>query len=500
MNLAENLSRSAAAGPDTPAVKLDDAVLSYAALDAASARVAGLLAARGVGAGDRVGIMLPNVPYFPAVYYGILRRGAVAVPMNILLKGRETAFYLKDPGAKVVFAWADFAEHAHTGAAAAGAECIEVAPGGFERLLGAAEPLQAVAARDDGDSAVILYTSGTTGTPKGAELTHVNLARNCEAVTALFQIRPSTVTLGALPLFHTFGQTCAMNTTLAAGGCLTLLARFDPGKALEVIARDRVSVFEGVPTMYGAMLHHPGAETADVSSLQVCASGGASMPVELMRAFEERFGCTILEGYGLSETSPVASFHHAGRPRKPGSIGTPIEGVEMKVISDTGEDLPTGDVGEIVIRGHNVMKGYFNRADATAEAIDADGWFHSGDLARVDEDGYFFIVDRKKDLIIRGGYNVYPREIEEVLYEHPAVREAAVVKVPHDELGEDVGAAVVLKDGARATPAELRAFVKDRVAAYKYPRHVWLVDELPKGPTGKILKRQIDVPAEVAAQ
>jgi long-chain acyl-CoA synthetase len=500
MNLAENLSRAAAARPDAPAVRLDDAVLSYAALDEASARVAGLLAARGVGAGDRVGIMLPNVPYFPAVYYGILRRGAVAVPMNILLKGRETAFYLKDPEAKVVFAWADFAEHAHTGAAAAGAACIEVAPGDFERMLEAAEPLQAVTAREDGDSAVILYTSGTTGTPKGAELTHVNLVRNCEEVTALFAIGPDTVTLGALPLFHTFGQTCAMNTTLAAGGCLTLLVRFDPGRALEVIARDRVTVFEGVPTMYGAMLHHPGAGTADVSSLQICASGGASMPVELMRAFEERFGCAILEGYGLSETSPVASFHHAGRPRKPGSIGTAIEGVEMKVVSDAGEDLPVGDVGEIVIRGHNVMKGYFNRAEATAEAIDADGWFHSGDLATVDEDGYFFIVDRKKDLIIRGGYNVYPREIEEVLYEHPAVREAAVVKIPHDELGEEVGAAVVLKDGAGATPAELRAFVKDRVAAYKYPRHVWLVDELPKGPTGKILKRQIDVPARAPAQ
>jgi long-chain acyl-CoA synthetase len=500
MNLAENLSRSVAAGPDAPAVKLDDAVLSYAELDDASARVAGLLATLGVQAGDRVGIMLPNVPYFPAVYYGILRRGAVAVPMNVLLKGRETAFYLKDPGAKVVFAWADFAEHARSGAAAAGAECIEVAPGDFERLLGAAEPLRAVADREDGDSAVILYTSGTTGTPKGAELGHGNLSRNCNASAALFEIDPATVTLGALPLFHTFGQTCAMNATLAAGGCLTLLTRFDPGKAFEVIARDRVSVFEGVPTMYGAMLHDPGAETADVSSLQVCASGGASMPVELMRAFEERFGCIILEGYGLSETSPVASFHHRWRPRKPGSIGTPIAGVEMKVVSDTGEDLPTGDVGEIVIRGHNVMKGYFNKPEATAEAIDADGWFHSGDLARVDKDGYFFIVDRKKDMIIRGGYNVYPREIEEVLYEHPAVREAAVVKVPHDELGEEVGAAVALKDGACATPAQLRAFVKERVAAYKYPRHVWLVDELPKGPTGKILKRQIDVPARALAQ
>jgi long-chain acyl-CoA synthetase len=500
MNLAENLSRSAAVGPDKPAVKLDDAVLSYAALDEACARVAGLLAARGVGAGDRVGIMLPNVPYFPIVYYGILRLGAVAVPMNVLLKGRETAFYLRDAGAKAVFAWTDFSEHARRGAAAAGAECIDVDTGVFDQLLTTAKPLWAVAPREDGDSAVILYTSGTTGTPKGAELGHANLARNCEASAALFEMGPDTVTLGALPLFHTFGQTCAMNATLGAGGCLTLLARFDPGKAFEVIARDRVSVFEGVPTMYGAMLHDPGAETADVSSLRVCASGGASMPVELMRAFEERFGCMILEGYGLSETSPVASFHHRWRPRKPGSIGTPIAGVEMKVISDTGKNLPTGAVGEIVIRGHNVMKGYFNQPEATAEAIDADGWFRSGDLARVDKDGYFFIVDRKKDMIIRGGYNVYPREIEEVLYEHPAVREAAVVGVPHAELGEEVAAAVVLKDGADVDIDELLAFVKDQVAAYKYPRRVWLVDELPKGPTGKILKRQIDVPAEARAQ
>jgi long-chain acyl-CoA synthetase len=499
MNLAENLSRSAGAGPNAPAVKLDDAVLSYAALDEASARVAGLLAARGVVAGDRVGIMLPNVPYFPIVYYGILRLGAVAVPMNVLLKGRETAFYLKDAGAKAVFAWTDFSEHARSGAAAAAADCIDVDTGVFDQLLTTAEPLWEVAPREDGDSAVILYTSGTTGTPKGAELGHANLARNCEVSAGLFEIGRDTVTLGALPLFHTFGQTCAMNATLAAAGCLTLLARFEPGKAFEVIARDRVSVFEGVPTMYSAMLHDPGAGTADVSSLQVCASGGASMPVELMRAFEERFGCMILEGYGLSETSPVASFHHRWRPRKPGSIGTPITGVEMKVISDTGEDLPTGAVGEIAIRGHNVMKGYFNNPKATAAAIDADGWFRSGDLGRVDKDGYFFIVDRKKDMIIRGGYNVYPREIEEVLYEHPAVREVAVVGMPHAELGQEVGAAVALKDGADVDVDELRTFVKEQVAAYKYPRHVWLVDELPKGPTGKILKRQIDVPAEARA-
>jgi long-chain acyl-CoA synthetase len=218
------------------------------------------------------------------------------------------------------------------------------------------------------------------------------------------------------------------------------------------------------------------------------------MPGEVLRGFEEAFGCMILEGYGLSETSPVASFNHRDKGRKVGSIGTPIEGVEMKVVGPEGEDLPQGEVGEIVIRGANVMKGYWNKPEATAEAI-VDGWFHSGDMARIDEDGFFFIVDRKKDMIIRGGYNVYPREIEEVLYEHPAVREVAVLGVPDEQWGEEVGAAVALKPGAEATPEELRDFAKEQVAAYKYPRHVWIVDELPKGPTGKILKREIETPA-----
>jgi long-chain acyl-CoA synthetase len=296
-----------------------------------------------------------------------------------------------------------------------------------------------------------------------------------------------------LPLFHSFGQTCAMNNCVGGGAMLTLLPRFDPAKALEIIARDEVSVFEGVPTMYAAMLQHPDADAADTSSLRVCVSGGAAMPGEIMRAFEEKFGCIILEGYGLSETSPVASFNHPDRERKVGSIGTPIEGVEMKVVDDDGNDVAQGEVGEVVIRGHNVMKGYWNRPDATADAI-RDGWFHTGDMAKVDEDGFFFIVDRKKDMIIRGGYNVYPREIEEVLYEHPAVAEAAVVGVPHPELGEEVAAAVALKAGQDVSADDLQAYVKEQVAAYKYPRTIWFLDELPKGPTGKILKREIERP------
>jgi long-chain acyl-CoA synthetase len=252
-----------------------------------------------------------------------------------------------------------------------------------------------------------------------------------------------------------------------------------------------------VPTMYAAMLHHDDADTADTSALEVCVSGGAAMPVEIMRAFEAKFGCEILEGYGLSETSPVASFNRRGRERRPGSIGLPIDGVEMRLVDADG-NAGESEVGEIQIRGHNVMKGYWHRPEATAEAIDPDGWFSTGDIARIDEDGYFFVVDRKKELIIRGGFNIYPREIEEVLYEHPDVREAAVIGIPHPELGEEVAAAVALKSGAHSTPAQLREFVKQRVAAYKYPRHVWLVDELPKGPTGKILKREIEPPATIA--
>jgi long-chain acyl-CoA synthetase len=284
-----------------------------------------------------------------------------------------------------------------------------------------------------------------------------------------------------------------MNAAVCSGAAITLLPRFDPARALEILERDKCTVFEGVPTMYGALLNHPDRDAVDVSSLRVCASGGASMPVEVMRGFEEAFGCKILEGYGLSETSPIASFNHPDRERKPGSIGTPLQGVEMRVVDDDGEEVAQGEIGEIVIRGHNVMKGYLNQPEATAEAI-KDGWFYTGDMAKIDEDGYFFIVDRKKELIIRGGYNIYPREIEEVLYEHPAVREVAVVGVPHEQLGEEVGAAIALKDGQSVDIDELKAFVKEQVASYKYPRTMWFVDELPKGPTGKILKREISPP------
>ncbi len=496
-NLALNLTRTAEANPEAIACKLDDAAFDYRLLDNASARIAGMLASKCIGEGDRVGIMLPNVPYFPAVYYAILRLGAVVVPMNVLLKGREVAYYLEDSGAQLLFAWHGFLEAAEQGAESVPArpvEVISVVPGEFEGLIFAHDPRGEVAERAGDDTAVILYTSGTTGKPKGAELTHCNLRRNVDIAVGLFDIDVGDIVFGGLPLFHSFGQTCTMNAAVRAGATITLLPRFDPGKALEILERDACTVFEGVPTMYGALLNHPDRAKFDTSSLRVCASGGSSMPVEVMRGFEEAFGCKVLEGYGLSETSPVASFNHPDRERKPGSIGTPIADTEMKLVDDGGDEVGPGEIGEILIRGHNVMKGYWERPEATAEAIDDDGWFRSGDMAKIDEDGYYFIVDRKKELIIRGGYNVYPREVEEVLYEHPAVREAAVVGMAHDEWGEEVGAAVALKDGESVSAEELQAFVKEQVANYKYPRRIWFVDELPKGPTGKILKREISPP------
>jgi long-chain acyl-CoA synthetase len=493
-SLADNLIAAARRHPERPALRLGGTAITYAELYEATARVAGLLLARGLEPGDRVGVMVPNVPEFAIAYYGVLRAGGVVVPMNVLLKQREVAFYLGDAGAKLIFAWHAMADEAIAGAEHIGVDCLAIEPSEFARRLATAEPVAELAQRAADDTAVILYTSGTTGKPKGAELTHANLSVNADVSRLLFSLGPDDVVLGALPLFHAFGQTCGLNTAVAAGASLALIPRFDAGQALEVIERHRVTVFEGVPTMYAALLHHPERDQFDVGTLRMCVSGGAALAVELLREFERTFGCVILEGYGLSETSPVACFNHPDRERMPGSIGTPVEGVEMKLVDLHRHDAAPGEVGEIAIRGHNVMKGYWNRPDASQEAIDADGWFYSGDMARVDAEGRYFIVDRKKELIIRGGYNVYPREIEEVLYEHPAVREAAVVGVPDADLGEEVGAAVALRDGMHATESEIREFVKTNVAAYKYPRQVWFVDELPKGPTGKVLKRQIQPP------
>jgi long-chain acyl-CoA synthetase len=496
-SISSLLEQAAAEHPDHAALRMDDLVLSYAQLHEAAGRMRALLAGLGVEPGDRVGLMLPNVPAFPIAFYGALAAGAVVVPMNPLLKSREVSYYLGDSGARAVVAWQAAAGEAAKGAADAGAQMIAAETPDLSGLLAEVSPAGNASDRGGLDDAVILYTSGTTGRPKGAELTHAGLVANAQiASRTLFDVGPGDVIMGCLPLFHVFGLTCGLNVSVSSAATLTLLPRFDPAQALAIMARDRVTIFEGVPTMYAAMLHLPDADPARAATLRLCASGGAAMPAEILRGFEEKFGCVILEGYGLSETSPVASFNHPDRVRKPGSIGTPIEGVQMRLIDDEWNTVSGGQIGEIAIRGHNVMKGYWDKPEATAEVMTADGWFRTGDMARVDEDGYYYIVDRKKDLIIRGGYNVYPREIEEVLHEHPAVAEVAVIGIPHESLGEEIGAAVALKPGASATPEELRSWARDRVAAYKYPRLVWLTDALPKGPTGKILRREVTAPEE----
>ncbi|MCU1668835.1 MAG: AMP-dependent synthetase and ligase [Blastococcus sp.] len=498
-NLAQNLLDTSAKEGRRAALRMGDAVLTYDEFRDAAQRVAAGLQARGVAPGDRVGLVLPNVVAFPVLFYGALIAGAAVVPMNPMLKAREIDYYVRDSGARLVVAAEASGDASADAAGTAGIEAV-IVDALLPDMLMAARGLPDAVGRADGDIAVILYTSGTTGQPKGAELTHANLSGNARTFAeTLLEGTPDDVIMGCLPLFHVFGLTCGLNASVLSAASLALLPRFDGATALSLIARDRVTVFEGVPTMFSRMLHAPDAERSDVTPLRLCVSGGAAMPVAVMRGFEQTFGCVVLEGYGLSETSPVVSFNHPHAQRKPGSIGTPVRGVEVRLVDDGGSDVPRGEVGEIAVRGPNVMKGYWGKPEETATAI-PDRWFRTGDLARQDEAGYFFIVDRKKEMIIRGGENIYPREIEEVLYEHPAVAEVAVVAIPDPDLGEDVGAAVVLKPGASATADELRDWTKARVAAYKYPRHVWLVESLPKGPTGKILRRSVEVPPDVASR
>jgi long-chain acyl-CoA synthetase len=498
-NLALDLIATARRIPDRTATIADHATMTYADLDAASSRFATFLSRQGIGMGDRVGIMLPNIPAAPIAYYGIWRLGGIAVPMNPLMQGREVGFYLSNTGAKALIGTSDFEDAARQGAHTAGSKSWIVDDAELVRLTDDLPEFGEPVERNESDTAVVLHTSGTTGTPKGAELTHGSLGSNRDVIVrCLLKLTDEDVVLACLPLFHVFGMTCAMNAAVAAGAGLSLMARFDPSKAIERIRRDRVTVLEAVPTMYSALLSVAERFTPDATgSLRTCVSGGAALPVAVLNDFEKTFNAIILEGYGLSETSPAATFNHPDAERRPGSIGTPIEGVQLRLVDEGGNEVPTGSPGEIQVKGPNVMKGYWNLPEATAQSI-KDGWFSTGDIAVVDEDGYYWIVDRKKDLIIRGGYNVYPREIEEAMYEHPAVAQVAVIGIAHDSLGEEVGAAVVLKAGLTADVEELRRFVKGRVAAYKYPRRIWFLDSLPTGPTGKLLRREVKPPTEEA--
>ncbi|MFF0904239.1 UNVERIFIED_CONTAM: long-chain fatty acid--CoA ligase [Kocuria sp. CPCC 205316] len=497
-NLATLLTDTAAASPRSRAVVLDDKVLTYGALDDLSARVASMLAAAGIGPGDRVAMILPNVPHMPIAYYGILRTGGVVVPLNPLLSPRELAYHFENAEVSLVLVWEAMAEATRAAVAELDRDVrvVEVSAAGTLQALGEVPPRPDVADRDDDEPAVLLYTSGTTGRPKGAVLTHHNLRTNAELSASLFDLAPGDVMFGALPFFHVFGQTVALNGVVQAGATVTLLPRFDPAKALEILARDEVTVFAGVPSMYVALLAAADGGPVELPHLRAGVSGGSPLPVEVLERFEKVFGAPIYEGYGLSETSPVVCFNQKDRGRRPGSIGTVVRGAQLKVVDDLGEEVPVGEIGELVVAGEYVMAGYWRNPEATEAAI-RDGWFSTGDLARVDEDGFYYIVDRKKDMVLRGGYNVYPREVEEVIYQFPGIAEAAVVGVPDEAMGEEVAAVVAFRDVPEAEQDakvdELDAFVRERVARYKHPRYYKVVDELPKGPTGKILKRSLDL-------
>jgi len=494
LNLGCILQASAASRPDSTVLRLGESSMSYGELDAAARGVAAALLERGVQPNDTVAVLIPNVPEFTIAYFGILYAGAAVVPINVLASAPEVDYFLRDSKAKLLIAHTSFNDVGSKGAEIAGVPFVsagDAGPGTLAEMM-ASDGVTGLFPTSADDTAVILYTSGTTGKPKGAELSHSNVMLNCSIVAPKLVPLPAGEAnyLATLPLFHSFGQTAVQNACIATGGSFSLLPRFDPGQALEIIERDRINVFAGVPTMYFGMLHHEGDRSYDVSSLEVCLTGGAPMPVEVMSDFEKKFGVTILEGYGLSETSPIASFGAFDRPRKAGSIGYPVWGVELQIADEQGEALPDGERGEICIRGHNVMKGYLDRPEATAEAFEG-GWFHTGDIGYRDDDGCYWIVDRKKDMILRGGFNVYPREVEEVLYAHEAVAEAAVVGVLNESHGEEVKAIVALVPGKSADESELIAFCKERLSAYKYPRTVVFMDSLPKGPSGKILKREL---------
>jgi long-chain acyl-CoA synthetase len=516
LNLASVLEHQARLTPHRTAITFRDKHLTYEQLDGRVSQVAGAFHGMGIGAGKRVALSCPNLPWFPIAYYGILKAGAVVVPLNVLLKPREIAYHLQDSDAQALIVFEGtpelpMAEMARAACEEAGcpnlivmtadpAAASPVSPAVTLGQLMHDKPTQFETRRHHpDDTAVILYTSGTTGRPKGAELTHENMLLNAIACRDMFlpAMRAGfdqEVSLVTLPLFHSTAQTCQMNAGLYGGFRLVLLPRFDAATVLETMRREQVGFWIGVPTMYWTLLQHvsaTGLDTAPIAaSLRVCVSGGAPMPVEVMRQFEQTFGVRILEGYGLSETSPVACFNQMHKPSKPGTVGQAIFGVDVRIVDDNGAVLPDGQPGEVIIRGPNVMKGYLNNPEATSEAT-RGGWFHTGDIGTIDADGYISIVDRKKDMVLRGGFNVYPREIEDVMLTHAAVSMVAVVGVPDARLGEEIKAYVVLKPGAQIAADELIEWCKEQMAAYKYPRIIEFRGSLPVSPTGKVLKREL---------
>jgi long-chain acyl-CoA synthetase len=486
MNAAEPTWRHAAETPARVALRADGQEWTYERLRDGAAQVGGQLVADGISPGDRVLLVAPSVPEFVAAYLGVQAAGAIAVTPNVMSTAPELEYVATDAGCSLVMGWHSLGPASSSVAHANGlpyrrlSKDLEQASGG--------SPIATPHRRDPDDTAVILYTSGTTGAPKGAQITGGNLRACAEIFRAVLELEEEDRIATALPLFHIFGQAVILGSALLAGASVSLQARFDPDALVELVRRDRSTVLAGVPTTYSAMLGS-GAEAGpeDFAGLRLAAS----LPGEILHRFEERFDYAILEGYGLTESTGAATFNGLRRERKVGSVGIALPGTEVRIADGEGHELPDGEIGEIRIKGPMVMKGYWGRPEESTKTL-RDEWLHTGDLARRDGDGDIEIVDRLKDMIVRGGYNVYPREVEEVLYRHPDIAEVAVVGVPDEHFGEEVGAAIALRPGAGADPQALRVWAKERLSAYKVPRLFTFQNDLPKGPTGKILKRAID--------
>ena len=505
LNLAFYLEHISKTHASSPALIQDDVRLSFEEFARGARKVANILVSHGIKRGHKVAMMLPNVSEFSMIYYGILYVGATVVPINNMLKSHEIQYQLEDADVEIFFAWDAYEVEARKAYRSSEpcehfvvvsnhrvipSHAVDFRNGeGFVNLFAAASDEFDMVQTMPEDTAAILYTSGTTGSPKGAELTHFNLFFNA-LYTRDHLVKPRDGDLGLviLPLFHSFAQTCMMNLSVLSGMPLILMSSFDTIKALEMIEKEKVTFVAAVPTMYYWMENADPENQYDLSSLRLALSGGSALSVNVYERFKERFSVSILEGYGLTETSPVASFNLPDKLLRPGSIGKPIWGTEMAIKRADGSFAKVNEVGEIVIRGHNIMKGYYKKPVAT-EAVFVGGWFHTGDLGKYDEEGYFFLVDRMKDIIIRSGMNIYPCEIEEALYGHPDVLEACVVGVPDEARGEEVKAFVVCRSSV--TPPDLRSYCMERMARYKVPKEFVFVPSLPKGPTGKVLKREI---------
>ncbi len=511
LNLAVLLEDSARNVPEKCAVICGESHFTYAEINAKANQIANALQKIGIEKGDKVALSCANLPFFPMVYYGILKLGAVVVPLNILLKSREIAYHLADSDAKAYFCFEGTADlpigaEGYKGFSETAScenfvlltlDSTSESPyektQTFWQLVENQPTTFATELTNSEDTAVILYTSGTTGQPKGAELTHLNMLLNARLSDNMYPRNEEDVHLITLPLFHSFGQTVQMNAGFYNSATIVLLPRFTPESALQMMQTHSVTIFAGVPTMYWALLNFADSDKFDLAkisaNLRICCAGGSPLPLEVLKGFEAKFNTKIIEGYGLSETSPIAVFNKYDSSRA-GSVGFPVWGVETRLVDENGNDVADGELGEIIIRGHNIMKGYYKKPEATAAAI-KDGWFYSGDIGRHDEEGYLYIADRVKDMILRGGFNVYPRELEEVLMTHEAVSLCAVVGVSHEEFGEEVKAYIVRKDDVIITEIEIVEWCKANMASYKYPRIVEFRENLPMTATGKILKREL---------